>query len=149
MLGQFRDKKILNLCEAELARRDQLSYKEKLEEELARTYLELSPFLENAGEEEKIKNKFRVLTSKNYDIVKSSCMILPGNLSSYPEYLKYDMGNEELRNYINEFYVPVPRNKDIRIWMEERLTLHMNLFKPDPIVLRRKARRFERLLKLG
>ncbi len=125
-----------------------MGYKERLEEELVRTYLKLSPFLENAGESEQIKKKFRVLTGKDYDIVKSSCTVLPDNLSAYPEYLKYDVGNEELRNYINEYYLPVPRNKDIRVWMEERIQLHMNLFKPDPIVLRRKARRFERLLKL-
>ena len=131
-----------------MARRDQLGYKEKLEEELARTYLKLSPFFENAGEGEKIKNMFRVLTGKDYDIVRSSCTVLSDNLSDYPEYLKYDVGNEELRNYINEYYLPVPRNQDIRVWMEERLKLHMNLFKPDPTVLRRKARRFERLLKL-
>lgn len=147
MLGEFRDKNILKLCEKELARRNQLSYQERLEEELARTYLGLSIFFGNAAEEEQIKNKFKVLTGKDYYSVKFSHMTLPSN-DTTPESLKYGMGNEELRNYINEYYLPIPRNTDIRVWMEERFNLHINLFKPNPTVLRRKAKRFERLLKI-
>jgi hypothetical protein len=146
-MGQFRDRNVLKLCENELTRREQLSYKERLEEELARTYLVLSPFFENTSQEEHIKKRFKMLTGKDYNTVKSSVTTLPGN-DTTPESLKYSMGNEELRNYINEFYLPVPRNKDIRVWMEERLNLHMNLFKPNSIVLRRKAKRFERLLNI-
>jgi hypothetical protein len=147
LLGQFREDKTLKICEDELARRNKLSYKEKLEEELARTYLKLSPFVDK-NEEETIKNKFKILTGEDFDEVKSSCISFPNDLSSNPDYLKYDINTEELRNYIYEFYIPIPRNKDIRSWMEERLNLHLKLFKPDPVQLKRKAKRFERLLKL-